>query len=115
MDRMVLLGRISSVNYQKGCADVIFPDAEDMIRKELPFFSFEYRMPKVNELVVVLFQENKKQGYILGHVFNEEYLPEFFGKENYFKRFSRRAYIKYDDATGVMEFHAPRIRFIEEG
>lgn len=107
----IIVGRISSIDYKNGCADVIFPDLENLIKTNLPFFSFEYRMPKVNELVVVLFY--KEQGVILGPIFNLEYLPELYGKNNYFKRFSERACMKYDDESGVLTIEAPKIKFVQ--
>lgn len=112
----IMLGRISSINYKKGCADVVISDGEDVIKTSLPFFSLEYRMPKVNELVVILFQKyrNKVQGYILGPIFNAENIPEFYGKNNYFKRLSKHVYIKYDDETRVLTIKAPKIRMIQE-
>lgn len=115
-NKPIMVGRISSINYKRGCADVVLPDEEDVVKTDLPFFSCEYRMPKVGELVVVLFQkyQNRDQGYILGPIFNEEYLPEFKGKDNYFKRLSKRVYVKYDDETGVLTIKAPKIRLVQE-
>lgn len=113
----IMVGRISCINYKKGCADVVISDGEDVIKTALPFFSIEYRMPKVNELVVVLFQKyrNRDQGFILGPIFNAENVPEFYGRNNYFKRLSKRAFIKYDDETGVLTIKAPKIRMVQEG
>ncbi len=115
MKNLLMLGRVSRVDYKNGCADVIFPDADDMIKTGLPFFSSEYRMPKVNEMVVVIFQKESEKGYILGAVFNAEYRPEVYGKGKYFKRLSERAYIKYDKETETLEFHAPKIKMVQEG
>lgn len=116
MERPFFLGQISSINYKKGCADVVFPDEEDVIKTELPFFSYEYRMPKVGDMVVVLFQnfKNRDQGFILGPVFNQKHFPEFPGKKNYFKRLSDKAYIRYDAETEILEIRAPRIRLKED-
>ena len=50
----IRVGRISSIDYKKGCADVYFEDEENVIYSELPFLAFEYNMPKVNDLVLVV-------------------------------------------------------------
>lgn len=117
MKNQVMLGRVSSIDYKRGCADVVFPDADDDVKTELPFFSSEYKMPEVNEIVVVIFfgYKSRSQGIILGPVFNSGNLPEFFGKENYFKRFSKEAYIKYDGKSKTLEICAPKIKLVEGG
>ena len=114
MKNQIMLGRISSVDYKNGCADVVFPD--DEIKTELPFFSAEYQMPEMNEMVVVIFQKhkNRSQGFILGPVFNLGNLPEFSGKNAYFKRFSKEAYMKYDGNAKTLEICAPKIKLIQE-
>lgn len=116
MENSIMIGRISSIDYKKGCADVSFPDKENMLKTELPFFSYEYHMPKVNEMVVVILRkyQNRDQGFILGPVFNAEYLPEFYGMGNYFKRFSEKAYMKYNSETETLEIKAPKIQLIQE-
>lgn len=117
MERQIMLGRISSIDYKKGCADVVFPDADDEIKTELPFLSMEYSMPEINEIVVVIFQrhKNRSQGFILGSVFNSGNIPEFSGKGAYFKRLSKEAYIKYETETRTLEICAPKINLVQRG
>ena len=78
----IRVGRISSIDYKKGCADVYFEDEENVIYSELPFLAFEYNMPKVNDLVLVVAQKyaQKKTGFILGPYFNDENKPVRFKK-----------------------------------
>ena len=54
MKNQVMIGRVSSIDYKRGCADVVFPDADDEVKTELPFFSSEYKMPEINEIVVAI-------------------------------------------------------------
>ena len=117
MKNQVMLGRVSSVDYKRGCADVVFPDADDEVKTELPFFSSEYKMPEVNEIVVAIFHgyKNRSQGFILGPIFNSGNLPELSGKGNYFKRFSEEAYMKYDGESKTLEICAPKIKLVEGG
>ena len=66
---MIYLCSISSIDYEKGCADVAFLEKEDMVKTDVPFFDSEYNMPKVGDMVVAIFQENNgkiERGYILG-------------------------------------------------
>lgn len=106
----IRVGRISSIDYKKGCADVYFEDEENVIYSELPFLAFEYNMPKVNDLVLVVAQKyaQKKTGFILGTYFNDENKPEFTGK-GFFKRLSDTAYIKYDAQKDEIEIAAGKV------
>ena len=106
----IRVGRISSIDYKKGCADVYFEDEENVIYSELPFLAFEYNMPKVNDLVLVVAQKyaQKKTGFILGPYFNDENKPEFTGK-GFFKRLSDTAYIKYDAQKDEIEIAAGKV------
>lgn len=107
MRKGIWFGNISSINYKKGCADVTFPGREEDIKTDLPFMASEYKMPKVGDMVVVIFQGT--QGVILGRVYNDDYLPEASGKEVYYKKLSDKAYIKYDPATETLEIKAPKV------
>lgn len=117
-DRAIRIGKISSIDYERGCADVYFDDEENLVRTELPFFTSEYLLPAVGESVVVAFSKgNRSHGYILGSFFNALHYPEHPGKGNYFKRFSDNAYIYYDAETETLEINAPNviIRNMEKG
>lgn len=111
MNDAIRVGRISSIDYKSGCADVCFKGEEDVIYFDLPFLAFEYKMPKVNDLVLVVAQKyaQKKSGFILGPYFNDENKPEVDGKDYFFKRFSDTAYIKYDADKDELEITAGKV------
>ena len=111
MNDSIRVGRISSIDYKSGCADVCFKGEEDVVYSDLPFLAFEYKMPKVNDLVLVVAQKyaQKKSGFILGPYFNDENKPEISGKDYFFKRFSDTAYIKYDAAKYEIEIMAGKV------
>lgn len=111
MNDAIRVGRISSIDYKSGCADVCFKGEEDVIYSDLPFLAFEYKMPKVNDLVLVVAQKyaQKKSGFILGPYFNDENKPEVDGKDYFFKRFSDTAYIKYDADKDELEITAGKV------
>ena len=111
MNDAIRVGRISSIDYETGCADVCFKGEEDVIYTDLPFLAFEYKMPKVNDLVLVVAQKyaQKKSGFIIGPYFNDENKPEVSGKDYFFKRFSDTAYIKYDAKKDEIEIIAGKV------
>lgn len=111
MKNVIRLGSISSVNYEKGCADVVFDEEDGRVKTDLPFFSNEYMMPSTGDMVVVIFQMflNGEQGYILGPVFNELNCPERFGKRVFFKRFSDTAFIDYDAESDTLTIAAGKV------
>ena len=108
----IRIGRVSSVNYVEGSIDVVFPDEEDTVYQDCALLSEQYRMPKANEMVTVIFQTNSQgadQGYVIGIPFSAENLPEEYGKEVYFKRFSPKAYEYYDPDTETLHLYAPHV------
>lgn len=106
----IRIGRISSINYNDGTADVYFKDEEDHIITDLPFFSNEYKMPDINDNVVVIFQSNNSsQGFILGPFYNKNNKPEHSGKNVYFKRFSKKSFIRYDPEKDMIEISADKV------
>ncbi len=110
--REIRIGRISSLNYDTGTADVYFEDEEGSVKNALPFFSDEYCMPSVNDKVLVVFQSNSagaEQGYIVGRPFCRENMPECTGKNVYFKRFAPNAFLSYDPRTDTLIIHAGRV------
>ena len=109
MGAVIRIGKISSIDYTNGCADVYFDDEESVVKTALPFSSSEYLLPTVGESVVVAFQTKGNQGYILGSFFSASNKPEHAGKGSYFKRFSEKAYIHYDAETETLKIAAPRI------
>ena len=89
---MIHLCSISSVNYEKGCADVAFLEKEDMVKTDVPFFDSEYNMPKVGDMVVAVFQENNgkiERGYILGKPYTAANKPSKTGEGLYYKQMGK--------------------------
>ena len=118
--KRIRVGKVSSVDYLAGTVDVIFSDEEDSVRRGIPVFSSEYIMPKINDMVVVIFQSNsgtREQGYVVGTPFSEKNMPEVSGKGVFFKRFSDTAYMQYDPESDTLTIDAGkvRIRNLEEG
>lgn len=101
-------GRVSSVDYARGCANVIFDDEEGLIKTDVPFLAHEYKMPSINDHVLVILDQ-EGQGYIIGSVFSNGNIPEVSGKGVYFKRLSDKSYIRYDPKTDTLELNAGKV------
>ena len=55
-ERLIRIGRVSSVNYDEGMISVTYPDLDDSTTDEFPVFSFtdEYKMPGIGQEVLVI-------------------------------------------------------------
>lgn len=70
------LGRISSINYANGTARVLYTDRDNAVTAELPLLSFEYRMPEIDDFVLVCHLPNgAAAGVILGTFWNDSKRP----------------------------------------
>jgi phage baseplate assembly protein gpV len=115
---VVKVGKISNVNIKKGCADVIFSDMDNTVERDVPIVSDTFDMPKVGELVCVVFQgeDRMEQGYIIGRYFHDGNLPDerFVGKGNVYRKLSDNAHIFYCAETDTLEIKAGHIKLLEE-
>lgn len=102
----IRVGRVSSVNYEKGMIRVTYRDKDDSVTGEFPMLTNndEYRMPKVGQDVLVAHLSNgSSRGAIIGTLWNRKYSPYEAGENLYRKELSRKkdaAYIRYSDETG---------------
>lgn len=111
MQDVVRLGRISTIDYARGLASVIYPDRNDEPSPEFPFFSMAYEMPKTDDLVVVLLVPNSTmKGVILGIPWGSSNVPSWGGKGIFHKQFSDGAYVRYNSSTKEMEVSAETVK-----
>lgn len=110
MSSEVRLGNVSSIDYENGLCEVTYPDRDDTVTEMVPMLSNrEYRMPEVDDLVVVLHPgDSPEDAVILGTIWNEKIKP-VEGKEKVFrKEYSNedgRAYRKFDaNAKELLDF-----------
>ena len=105
------LGKISTINYKDGTARVLYTDRDNAVTAELPLLSFEYRMPAVDDFVLVCHLPNGgAAGIILGPVWNDNNRPPE-GKEGlYRKDFDKTAgkcFLRYDG--NELQLVAPKL------
>ena len=105
------LGKISTINYKDGTARVLYTDRDNAVTAELPLLSFEYRMPAVDDFVLVCHLPNGgAAGIILGPIWNDNNRPPE-GKEGlYRKDFDKTAgkcFLRYDG--NELQLVAPKL------
>ena len=105
------IGRISTINYADGTARVIYKDRDDTVTAELPLLSFEYRMPAVDDLVLVTHLPNgAAAGIILGDFWHDDNRPPEGFKGLYRKDLDKatgKAMIRYDANSGQLKLVMP--------
>lgn len=101
MSSEVRLGNVSSIDYENGLCEVTYPDRDDTVTEMVPMLSNrEYRMPEVDDLVVVLHPgDSPEDAVILGTIWNVKIKP-VEGKEKVFRKEycneDGKAYRKFD-------------------
>lgn len=74
---MICMGKISSINYTKARARVIYPDQDESVSAELPFLESIQRIPEIGEFVAVAkFSDRSGSGVILGPILSPASMDE---------------------------------------
>ncbi len=108
------LGKISTINYKDGTARVLYTDRDNAVTAELPLLSFEYRMPAVDDLVLVCHLPNgSAAGIILGPVWNDNNRPAE-GKEGLYRKdldkTAGKCFLRYDGSE--LQIVAPKLTLV---
>ena len=108
------LGRISTINYKDGTARVLYTDRDQAVTAELPLLSFEYRMPAIDDFVLVCHLPNGgAAGIILGPVWNDNNRPPE-GKEGLYRKdldkTPGKCFLRYDG--NELQIVAPKLTFV---
>ena len=108
-ERLVRVGRVSSVNHSAGMVNVTYPDLDDSTTDDFPVFSMgdEYKMPGIGQEVLVLHLSNgQSAGIVMGRYWNENNAPPASGDGVFHKELGEvfgEAYIHYEN--GSITFH----------
>lgn len=100
-EKLIRLGKVSSIDYENGMISVTYPDMDDSTTDKFPVFSMtdEYKMPEIGKEVLVLHLSNgQSAGVVMGRYWNEANKPPVNGKDIYRKELGftfGEAYIQY--------------------
>lgn len=100
-EKHVRIGKVSSIDYEKGMISVTYPDLDDSVTDVLPVFSMtdEYKMPSIGAGVLVLHLSNGcTAGVVMGRYWNEANMPPISGRNVFRKELGEsfgEAYIQY--------------------
>lgn len=114
-EKLIRIGKVSSINYDQGMIRVTYPDRDDSVTAEIPVFSFtdEYKMPKVGSQVLVLHLSNgAAAGVMLGHYWNEKNVSLATGEGVFRKELAQKygeAYFDYDGKEKKLTIYADKI------
>lgn len=104
MEDLIRIGRISSVNYKDGTAKVVYNDKDDMVTGELPLLASEYKMPKADDLVLVLhLKKSRSKGVIIGQIYSDQLRPKINGKDKYFKSLTEKVALTVENGKLTIE------------
>lgn len=105
-------GKVSSVNYSSGSANITLQDRENQVIQGVPFLSMFYEMPKPGDVVAVLFEDIDGQlgkGVVLGKIFAGGNTPRECGPGIFLKEFADGASIKYTPDLMELELNLKKV------
>lgn len=77
---IIRIGKVSSVDYEKGLVRVAYHDKDDNVTQPLPMLSDVYCMPSVGDQIIVLHLSNGTEaGLVLGRYWNDKNMPKESG------------------------------------
>ena len=109
---ILFYGKISSINYGGGTANVTLQDRENQVIQGVPFLSMFYEMPKPGDVVAAIFEDLNGQigkGVILGKIFTTSNTPGENGPEIFYKQFTDGASLKYTPQKKELEIKVKKV------
>lgn len=113
-EEIIRIGKVSSVDYDKGMIKVLYEDRDDSVTNDLPYITNgEYRMPNIDDMVLVLHLSNgTSMGIVMGTFWNGIDKPAESGKGLYRKELGLiqgEAFLRYNSATKELLIKADTI------
>lgn len=98
MNDVIRIGKVSSVDYEKGMVSVYYEDRTAMVTSIMPVLSNgRYKMPKIGESILVAHLSNgTNAAVVLGTVFNDANVPKSSGQNVYYEELSDNTMISSD-------------------
>ena len=114
----VRVGYVSSIDYENGFCEVHYPDRDDTVTEKVPFlYNREYRMPEVEDMVVVVHPgDSPEDAVVLGTINNEKLKPKEGKKGVFRKEYSNtdgQAYRKFDANAKELTDHVDGKKILE--
>lgn len=111
----IRVGKISSVDYPSGTVRVVYEDQDDAVTRPIPLLSFEYLMPEVDDMVLVLHLSNGTEaGIVIGRPWSDRRVPPENGKGLYRKDFHNevgKAFLRFSEKDSeTMTLHVKKSR-----
>ena len=110
----IRVGKISSVDYPSGTVRVVYEDQDDAVTRPIPLLSFEYLMPEVDDMVLVLHLSNGTEaGIVIGRPWSDQRVPPENGKGLYRKDFHNevgKAFLRFSEKDSeTMTLHVKNL------
>lgn len=105
-------GKISSIDYAAGAANIALQERENQVIQGVPFLSMCYEMPKPGDVVAALFEEIDGQigkGIVLGKLFLDGNKPGEIGADIFYKQFADGAGVKYTPEKKELEVRVKKV------
>lgn len=111
MNDVIRIGKVSSIDYEKGMISVYYEDRTAMVTSIMPVLSnSRYRMPKVGESILVAHLSNgTNAAVVLGTVFNDANVPKSSGQNVYYEELSDNTMISSDGTDITLKVTAGSI------
>ena len=110
----IRVGKISSVDYTSGTVRVVYEDQDDAVTRPIPLLSFEYLMPEVDDMVLVLHLSNGTEaGFVIGRPWSDRRVPPESGQGLYRKDFHNevgKAFLRFNEKDNeTMTLHVKNL------
>lgn len=110
----IRVGKISSVDYTSGTVRVVYEDQDDAVTRPIPLLSFEYLMPEVDDMVLVLHLSNGTEaGVVIGRPWSDQRVPPERGQGLYRKDFHNevgKAFLRFSEKDNeTMTLHVKNL------
>lgn len=111
MNDVIRIGKVSSVDYEKGMVSVYYEDRTAMVTSIMPVLSNgRYKMPKIGESILVAHLSNgTNAAVVLGTVFNDANVPKSSGQNVYYEELSDNTMISSDGTDITLKVTAGSI------
>lgn len=122
LNSLIKIGEVSSVDYAKGTARVVFDDDDSVVSNDLQvlqkntFKNKDYYMPDVGEDVICLFlPSGTEEGFILGSVYAGDITPPESSGNKRTVVFSDNTKVSYDRETHTLSINIGETSILADG